>query len=73
MAKLCHACHLSINKVGCERRTQAANNVAMLFWNVLTEMTAEMRNHLSRLRPKYQLVVSDRSSVCTCRSGLKSQ
>ena len=74
MAKMRHACNVNINKVG-ERHTQAANNVVDLFWNwkVLTEVTAEMYKHLSRLSPKYQIVVSDRSCVCICRSGLKSQ
>ncbi len=75
MAKLRHACNLNISKVICERHTQAANIVADLFWNwkVLTEVTAEMYKHLSRLSPRKQLVVLDRSSVCICRSGLKSQ
>jgi len=59
MAKLCHACHLSISKAGCERHTQAADNVADLFWKwkVLTEVTAEVYMHLTRLSSKHQLVV----------------
>lgn len=75
MAKLRHACNLNVLKVGCEWHTQAADNVADLFWNckVLTEVTAEVYQHLSRLSSKYHLVVSNGSSGCTCRSGLKSQ